>query len=224
MATRYRTTGLIVGSLGLQASISTAQPVDPCFNLNLMQEPVHWAGCPHSRVNIERLEECEKLVADPWPPAQPIFVHVVVSRDPDLAGGIGGLQFGIEYTADVLAWTICGYMEIPQAGWPASGIGNAIVLDDGCYEPQTNMTTVGFFYVETGNVGTFRITPDPRIGQALWATCEPSSYEIPLQNLGDVDLSEGFDPTCAVCGPNPSLETSWGRVKALYGSPSAATE
>ncbi len=121
----------------------------------------------------------------------PIFTWILVGGVPDVDGehgGIGGLQFGIQYepTVEVWVWTLCtGGSEIPQDDvdgvWPESGTGNAVTWYDGCYTVTENydgLTRVGFFTMYPGSHGGIRIMNDPRIGQGEALDC--AGHEIRL--------------------------------------------
>jgi hypothetical protein len=141
------------------------------------------------------------------------------------SGGIGGLQFGIEYDPAFAlgAWTVCtGGSEIPDAGWPASGTGNAITWAGGCY-PEAGApdgsTKVGFFSVSSEADATLRLTADPRIGMALAADCSPTVVELCEDQLGSGSAIEGgrSQNTCGqLCDATPAREVTWGAIKAHY--------
>ncbi len=136
-------TMLAVAVMASCPSLVATQEFDECFNINLMMEPPQYGGCGVSVPYLESFETCENLVFDPWYP-QIVFVHVVASRSPDFDEGIGGLQFGIEYeNVEIQGWGLCtGGSEIPEAGWPRSGTGNAVTWPGGCYDPETQLAPV----------------------------------------------------------------------------------
>ena len=151
------------------------------------------------------------------------LIPLVVSDLDRYPEGIGGLQFGIEYSPDLqVFWTLCnGGSEIPSPSWPQSGSGNALTFPGGCVRPGVENLFVGYFSVNEWSDESFiRLTPDPRIGgDALIASCAPEgalSGICPSHLAGGL-LDGGLKPVCGTtCGGVPVAESSWSNVKSLY--------
>lgn len=168
------------------------------INFNLVLTPADFqSGC--SGGDWIDQASCEGLASEPIDGQA--FLWVVVSSSNGFLSfpeSINAVQFGIEYDADVSAWYSCtGGLQIPGAGWPASGTGIALAWDQ-CPELLEGETVrVGYFLLGDGDSGTFSITPDPRDGQLLITDCEHrASYACP-GNAATADLSVGTVPECA---------------------------
>jgi hypothetical protein len=163
------------------------------------------------------------------------IVWVIVGGVPDgttfgESGGVGGLQFGIEYSEGtvVSSWTLCsGGSQIPQQNeggtWPSSGTGNAVTFSGGCKTVTANedgLTKVGYFTIQPrSSPGVIRFTEDPRIGMALAADCAATPIRICRESLGVGDLTVGGSGGTNVCGTLcavPVREATWGSIKAAY--------
>jgi hypothetical protein len=149
----------------------------------------------------------------------------------DDSGGIGAVQFGIEYdpTIQIINAALCtGGAEIGQNDglgvWPASGTGNAVTWSGGCIKSTDNddnmLKVMAFTVASPTGAGTLRVTGDPRApidGAALFTDCAAVPARVCPQSWGSLTMSgdPGFNPcglTCAV----PVKGTSWTEVKSLF--------
>ncbi len=216
-------------------AVGTTHAVDS-YSIDVMFIAPSYSGCNDSVVADGNLA-CDRIDAEILDLGEltPNFAELVVGgvpvgAGPGVSGGIGGIQFGIEYvpSLDLYGWTLCtGGSEIPQVepvAWPASGSGNAVTWSDGCYLVTDNddgVTKIGFFSVRSGGPGFLRAAGDPRIGGiALVADCLPTTFEICRAHLGwgDVEVDgPGGHVACGTSCADPLVEVStWSRVKALY--------
>jgi len=166
----------------------------------------------------------------------PNFAWIIVGRveptgGPGSAGGIGGVQFGIEYdpglvvvSASTGGWALCtGGEELPETGWPKSGYGNAATWTGGCYEVTDNpdgMTRVGYFPVRAIGPAEMRVVEDPRRGRAVVIDCDGVEALLCRQLLGTGHTEEGLaEAGCrhdCIAGRTPTRTASWGSLKSLY--------
>jgi len=166
----------------------------------------------------------------------PNFLWILVGNVPDgtgpgAPGGIGGLQFGIEYDATVAlggGFSLCtGGSAIPQddlqGSWPQSGTGNAVTWGGGCglvTDNEDGVTTVGFIPIAPGSSGIFSIIGDPRIdGIVEAADCDTNPTRVCTQALGSADATvggTGGESTCGIKCATPVAETTWGSLKSMY--------
>jgi hypothetical protein len=166
---------------------------------------------------------CADLVSGPGS-VDGSFIWVVASRSGGFPDGIGGLQFGIQYSGlGGVFWTLCtGGSEIPEAGWPNSGTGNAVTWSGGCYEPGREVAKVGYVLAFDGTSGSFAIIGDPRLADfapedAQWADCSAAVWSACPENRGfDDNIGDGANPDCDTCTGTPVRETSWGTIKSLF--------
>lgn len=151
--------------------------------------------------------------------ADPMFFYVGLMREGGFPIDVGGAQFGITYDATVTVtnWALCtGGGEIPEAGWPDSGTGNAVTWGGGCYGPPAEMGRIGFFVTRPPFEGVMSLTPDPRIGKALWATCDAELFELCDENLQSTEIS---GVVSSICGDGCAVPTefgTWSRLKRLH--------
>jgi len=190
--------------------------IDVDASMNLLITPPSYSGCADEQFDWIDGSVCADLTSTAV--AGYSFVWVVASDGENWPGGIGGIQFGIEYTASVTGWTLCtGGQEVSEDGWPASGKGNAVTWAGGCYDHDGGNARVGFFSLEDGATGGMTITADPRTGDAMYSDCVPASSLICPENLGwDEDFSDGIAPNCDTCPGTPTRETTWGRIKDRF--------
>jgi hypothetical protein len=224
--------------LGLSASALFAVPAFAQFpyTIDFHFGPPSYSGCNEASV-ADAVLECDNLDTSFNPfGGQPNFAWLLVGGVPPgsgagAPGGIGGAQFGIQYSAGTsLSWTLCtGGSEIPQndaAGtWPASGTGNAVTFAGGCKLVTANedgLTRLGWFTVFEGAAGrTIQVMEDPRIGQAQAADCATTQFRICRQSMGQGDLTTGGTGGRKVCGflcAVPVNETSWSSIKSTYAN------
>jgi len=198
---------------------ATAQSQDTLANMNLHITGPSYAGCEDAAFDGIDAGDCSGLASDAIDGTA--FVWIVASREGGFSGGgVGGAQFGIEHTGvDATGWTLCtGGSEIPEGSWPASGSGNAVTWGGGCYDPAGSAAKVGFLGVNNGATGTIAIIADPRIAEALWASCDQTTFDICGDNLGGAQLDAGTTPVCgdACEGGTPTEGVTWSQVKSLF--------
>lgn len=209
---------------------------DPEISLNFHGMRYAGTGCGSTLID-DSVHDCETLA--PGTPGGGIFnaywAWVVVGGvEPRVGeggpGGIGGIQFGIEYDPGVViyGWTLCtGGSEIPEDGpagtWPASGTGNAITWFGGCYEVTENddgVTAIGFLTLDMNSIGSLRYTVDPRIGEARMVDCGLYTHAVCTDLLGrfeaDPDGGEGQNPCGETCMSTPVRPVTWSSIKGLY--------
>ena len=150
----------------------------------------------------------------------------VVAIDTD---GIAGLRYGLAcaaVSADFYfyGWTNCADYEIPTAGWPGCGEGNAQTW---VVQQPSGHVTVGILDVYAyGGAVTLCTAEDPRKSFAEW--CDGTAPE-PIRNKttdsevdpGVKDLyfgCVGFNGTSGVsrCDEIANEKHSWGAIKSLY--------
>lgn len=144
--------------------------------------------------------------------------------------GIAGVELGIQFGGGIVmnSWTRCTDLEFAQAGWPASGTGNALtwVPSINCqnqksepYVPGTVIAIAGAFDVTIYAPDQLMSTPRPVSAQAAVASCAAATTVISgmfPSHLGIAGFcAPGYNPCNA---PTPVRETSWGRIKSFYGS------
>jgi len=203
----------------LAAAPALAQDVDPHTGIVVQTFP--WAVFTCSDPAYTWETECEEMDATVGE-FQNHVVAVYATREGGWPEGIGGIQFGIEYAFEngqVTSWTLCsGGSEVPEAGWPASGTGNAVTWMAGCHVPPGEVAFVGAFLVYTESFGEpvtgwLRITADPRVGQALVADCETNLAEVCSDALVTWTAGESLPDVCGACIATPTRSTSWGELK-----------
>ena len=193
-----------------------AQDLDGDMNVNVLITQPSYTGCADPAFEFIDQGNCADLSSDAFPGGA--FVWVVYSHQGGWANGIGGAQFGIDYAGvQVQAWGLCtGGAEIPEAGWPAAGTGNAATWAGGCYNPPAGNARVGFFTVGDGAAGTIGVIPDPRINDTQYTDCATNLFSTCAGNLGSADLAGGTTPLCSNNCGTPVEEASWGRIKGMF--------
>ena len=99
-------------------------------------------------------------------------IWILAAFMPSSSPGVSAIEFGIQYdSADLVvtsSWTPCGpgVVEAPEAGWPASCSGNAILFAAPVYAQL-----FPFYVLEVDNPSSipgafFSVTADPRTGAA----------------------------------------------------------
>jgi hypothetical protein len=143
-----------------------------------------------------------------------------------LAVDVNNLQevrYGLKYEVTLgvpcffYGWTSCSDFEIPSAGWPGIGEGEAQAWSAEI-TGQPNVT-LGILdvYVYPGTNGKLGTGVDPRVGYAEF--CDGA---IPIPQCDETTLPAafgwvgfgrgGYNP----CGEVPVENSTWGNVKALY--------
>jgi hypothetical protein len=134
--------------------------------------------------------------------------------------GIAGARYG--YTCEILSggfffygFNSCSDFEIPEAGFPSCGTGNAQTWVGEQAGPHVTMG-IQAMYVYAGTNARLCVGPDPRVGFAEFCDgTEPA----PLCNTvasggwGCFGVNRlGYNP----CDRVPVEQKSWGAVKSLY--------
>lgn len=191
-------------------AIASAQDDADAF-INVTVTPPSYGGCD-AGAGIDD-GGCLDLASAPQENG---FVFVVASRLGGWDDGIGAIQFGLDHTL-AGSWALCtGGSEIPEAGWPASGTGNAATWGGGCYLPAGENALVGFVSVAGPAGGSIQTTGDPRVGAAIYTSCSAVPFNFPAGNLGgDADLADGTTPLCEPTG-TPTVEETWSSLKNLF--------
>ncbi len=206
------------------------------YTIDVHFQPPSYLGCTEGAVADAALN-CDVLnpVAIDVGEFTPNFAWLIAGSIPEgtgpgAEGGIGGLQFGLEYPETVFlggGFTLCtGGSEIPQddldGTWPESGTGNAVTWAGGCYLVTDNpdgVTKIGFIPINPGSTGFLFVRGDPRIGEAQAAGCDAITFRICRQLLGCGQTEPGGPPGEIRCGgfcAIPIVESSWGQIKSAY--------
>ena len=188
---------------------------DPNANINYSVGPPDYAGCNAAMFSMLEAGTCEDGASAGM--AGTIFKWVWVHDADGFPDGIGGAQFGIETDKPMIGWTLCtGGNEVPEGGWPASGTGNAVTWEGGCYDPPGVIAVVGFFTIADGMTGGMTIIGDPREGVAKYADCVPNGHNFCPENLMTGVNDGALTPDCDLCEGTPVQESSWGEIKSMY--------
>lgn len=173
------------------------------------------------------------------------FAYLMVA-DANTTVGVQGFECGIDYDAgahsgvDIFNWTLCAttnaFDDGPNGPWPAAGSGTIIRWDlyERCQRtepggPGTGVSAAaGYFYLAAYSADAFRLTPRPVNNRAAVSNCAsrddiiggtgfppgaPSRLGITRFSAGGA--TPGYNP----CGTAvPVRVTTWGSIKALYGS------
>jgi len=200
----------------LALAAPAAVMADSDVTINLYVTAPGYAGDPQF-VAIDE-GRCADLTSDPI--EGPAYVWAVISREGGFSdhGGLAAVQFGITWDDVAMeGWAVTqGNGVLAQHGeFPASGGGTGVSWPIGaeCYQPEES-ARIGFFVVADGSHGTLQLTPFLDDRAAGWLDCQLIEREIPVENLGGIDLAIGSEPVCATA--TPTDEVSWAAVKALY--------
>ena len=181
---------------------------------------LHYAGEHNAKVNTcgFHVVDCVVEVVADAPPGPGRFDIYVLALDTD---GIAGSRYGLccpEGTYWFYGWTNCADYEIPTAGWPGCGEGNAQTF---VAEQLGGHVTLGILdvYVYAGP-GMMCICEDPRKDFAEWCDgtapepiCLSRTDEVTPAVFGCVGFGlPGYNP----CGIISTEKSSWGAVKSLY--------
>ena len=181
---------------------------------------LHFAGEHNAKTNTcaFHVADCIVEIVEMGPPGPGRFDVYLLALD---TGGLAGSRYGIccpEGSFYFYGWTSCSDLELPSAGWPACGEGNAQTW--GLQQPAGHVT-MGIFdvYVYAGT-GMMCVCDDPRVGFAEW--CDGTSPE-PICKVRTTALTPaafgcvGFGiPGYNPCDIVATEKTSWGAVKSLY--------
>jgi hypothetical protein len=236
MTIEHPRAGFLLAPLALLLAGSTYARDDApvTYSLDLHFSSGSYSGCGSG--SVAPAFGCADIATGNEAIAPPLLLSVllggVVPHAPGSFGGIGGVQFGIDYPPSVLLgqWTLCtGGAEVPEAAWPAARTGNAITWPQGCLPSVANpagLVRVGFFTIDAGSTGVVDLIGDPRMDDAAWFyDCEAEGYFLCDALLGSANATIGGSPAAIACGgscgvvnvPNgQTVATSWGRIKSLY--------
>lgn len=189
------------------AAVSTTA-AHASVNLNLATTAPSYSGCADPAFDWIDTGSCSDLLSPPR--SGPAFAWIVLSDGESFAGGLSTARFGIEHTALVTGWSLCtGGTETPEAAWPDSGSGNAVVFGDGCIDPPGENVRIGYFELSDASTGVLRLASDPRTGTAAYGQCTPDETCLCAGNLGMIDLVVGGSPVCTDgAGAPPASATS----------------
>jgi hypothetical protein len=195
---------------------------DACYKHGNSKWALHYAGAHNLKANT-----CAYTVTDCTDGAGQVVVNApagpgrfdvyILALDTD---GIAGTRYGLCGTGAFFfyGWTSCAYLEIPTAGWPSVGGGNAQTWIP---EAPPGHVTIGILdvYVYPGSNALY-MCDDPRVGFAEWCDigdpfplcCRMTTAENPGA-FGSVGFGVGgHNPTSSI----PVKETSWGAVRTIY--------
>lgn len=185
-------------------------------------------GCPGQP------ESCLGYVTT-WPLGQEADLFVVVARVDSLAG-IGGVSFGICYDADVQvqSWTFCASgLQFPSEGWPGPNSGIVLTWNTATDCQRTVLgnegvhATAGYFRVMAESPGYFFVTKHSGISSdaIVLYDCGGNRTFLPYGGFASFGILPSYNPCVfdvdgfPTCRPTPVVPETWGRLKALYGSP-----
>lgn len=160
-------------------------------------------------------------------------VLCVMNGDPEK--GIAGVSLGVDYDGrsgsgvDVTQWTLCADgLEFPSSdSWPAPGTGTRITwttcqqqMPDGLDGRVT--AVAGYFYLSAYSADTFSIVQNPVASGAELAVAEcspPAQFDIKPEHAGALGFSDdGSVKGKLECAKIQTVNTTWGRVKEMYGN------
>jgi hypothetical protein len=164
---------------------------------------------------------CASLVTSGRLSPTSYFAYLVVTNV-TAAGGLGGLQCGIQYDAgsgqgvDVFSWTNCATLEFSSGGWPASGSGNLITWDTVARCQRTEpggpgtgvVAAAGYFYITAYTADRLAVTVRPVDGLAKVADCASQESVIEGGGIHSNPPTLGFASFSAsgvVAGYNPCV-------------------
>jgi hypothetical protein len=228
---------ILIAVLGLVAAfVGSARATEPVIvSLDLHLSTGSYSGCPG---DLPSGFACSSIVTSIPSLAPSLQVSllaggIVPFERAGEFGGIGGLQFALDYpaSAGVETWTLCtGGAEVPAGGWPGAGSGNAVTWAGGC-RPETGnaagIERVGFWTLVPGGAGLIEIAGDPRVNGGAWFyDCNAEGYFICDALLGSADVTPGSNPRAVTCGGScaivgtpgngTTVSASWGQIKSLY--------
>jgi hypothetical protein len=211
--------------LALAVALCLANSAQAGYNWNAKFQ-LHYAGAHDSKNNTcsFAVTTCssEIVVNATGAPGARYDIYIV-AIDTD---GIAGLRYGLGCTGSFFfyGWTKCSDFEIPTAGWPGCGEGNAQTW---VAEQSAGHVTVGiidlYIYAESELLCT---ADDPRKGFAEW--CDGTSPEPLCNKTTDSEVDPGvkdlyfgcvgFNGTSGVsrCDEVATEKYSWGAIKSLY--------
>jgi hypothetical protein len=177
---------------------------------------LHFAGAHDAKGNTCALsvQDCRSEIVTYAPKVAGRYDIYIIAV---LTAGIAGTRYGICCGGPFYfyGWTKCSDFEIPTAGWPGCGEGNAQTWIS---ERPPGQVTIGILDVYAyGSSSYVEACVDPRKGFAEW--CDGSSPEPICNRVTDSVFfgAVGFGQS----GYNPCIwdyvePYTWGAVKALY--------
>jgi len=133
--------------------------------------------------------------------------------------GVAGARYGMSCSGRLYfyGWTRCSDFEIPSAGWPGCGEGNAQT-----WSTVQTATHVGLGLLQVysyGEPSRLCLGADPRVGYAEFCDgSEPTPHCMKVTSEWDFSCvgfgQEGYN--ACPCGADPVRNNTWGAVKALY--------
>lgn len=211
---------VLLTCLGIALLCTLATDADAVKNAN-GKWALHAAGPHNSKLNTCALtiDNCitEINTVGSNGPAGRDDIYVIAV---DVAG-IAGARYGLCCDGPFFfyGWTKCSDFEIPQAGWPNCGLGNAQTWSLEQAGPHVTMGILDvYIYAESRCLST---CIDPRVGEAEWCDgSEPSPICFAtdgsdIRYFGSVEFNDsgcGYNP----CNVTPVEQRSWGSVKSLY--------
>lgn len=190
---------------------------------------LHYAGPHDAKANTcdFTVADCNNLVVDgPTIPSGEHMDIYVVAIDME---GIAGVRYGIDCVGGLhgetiiyfYGWTKCCDLEIPTVPpdyveWPNCGAGNAQTWS--AEQPGPNLVMGIFECYAYGDTESMSTTTDPR--ETFAEVCDgtqpsPICFKFSsLPHFGTV----GFNGTPGInnCSIIPTMNATWGTVKALY--------
>jgi hypothetical protein len=167
---------------------------------------VHVAPRATSDCNVVRTLPCTNFHT--WGDLNAGYDVYVVGAGISSSDGIAGIEFGLQYDADltVFTTTVCGDLEFPAPSWPASGSGNVVT-----YSPAVNCQRDNYgsgaqavftsMYVYAYGTALFRITERPASGQLALSDCSSAEYPVGSTQTGYAQFAAGgITPGGNPCG------------------------
>ena len=157
----------------------------------------------------------------------PYDLYVVAMDKNNTGGSLAGATFGIDYDPGlgVLGATLCGDLQFPGNGWPASGGGTVVTFD-----AINNCQTADFgdgpravlyaFYVYAYSASSFSITPRNYVSQPDLKVAGCSSAESTVSYplfAGVAGFGTAGYNSCIPDAPPTRVEsTTWGNIKRQF--------
>jgi hypothetical protein len=193
---------------------AVATPADAVKNAN-GKWAMHYAGPHDAKTNTcgFGIVECSDLVTEAPGTAGRSDVYIIAV---DVLG-IAGTRYGLDCAGSFFfyGWTKCSDFEIPTAGWPGCGEGNAQTWSA---EQPGPFVTIGILDVYNyPGLSVLKISDDARVGFAEFCDGSqpaPICYQTTDNTrFGCIGFDcAGYDP----CSVVPVEERSWGQLKAIY--------
>jgi hypothetical protein len=172
------------------------------------------------------------------------FAYVLlVNGDP--VGGVGGIQFGIDYVGgangaadgagiEIYSWLACSTLELvtPPGGginaWPNPNSGTLLVWNESvnCQRSGNDalgvVATAGYFYIGAIGPDVLRLEPRQVDNAARVFNCSSQEdtffacFDDFYFQLGSLGFGQpGYNPACLEYCPDPIVPTTWSDIKTL---------